>query len=385
MVKKDINSEPFPEATMLKLDIFRRCFREWFPVFVHHPSVEKIYIYDMFAGSGTDSDGNPGSPLILLEEAVGNKRQHCKALKENKKYVAFGFNEKDKGKKETLDKVKDDFITKCKKGCPIKECVYSNSIWCKNASFDDIMNSPNFKKVLENKKYAKFVLLDQYGFKQITEDVFLKLVTSPVTDFIFFISSSFVSRFRNEASVKTYIDTNKIVFEEKKPKECHRIIADYFRNLIPKQMEYYIHHFTIQKGTNYYGLIFGTSHTLGMEKFVKVCWLEDKDSGESNCNINDDFEEGSLFYDHRNTTKKIKVKGELEALILKGEIQSNVEGLKWVLSHGCEPKLFIEVVELLIAQKRIMIQGKFNKQCSNIHKVTEYKIDVYENDKNRMD
>lgn len=73
MVKKDINSEPFPEATMLKLDIFRRCFREWFPVFVHHPSVESIYIYDMFAGSGTDSDGNPGSPLILLEEAVGNK------------------------------------------------------------------------------------------------------------------------------------------------------------------------------------------------------------------------------------------------------------------------------------------------------------------------
>ncbi|MCI5716089.1 MAG: three-Cys-motif partner protein TcmP [Bacteroidales bacterium] len=193
MVKKDINSEPFPEATMLKLDIFRRCFREWFPVFVHHPSVESIYIYDMFAGSGTDSDGNPGSPLILLEEAVGNKRQHCKALKENKKYVAFGFNEKDKGKKETLDKVKDDFITKCKEGCPIKECVYSNSIWCKNASFDDIMNSPNFKKVLANKKYAKFVLLDQYGFKQITEGVFLKLVTSPVTDFIFFISSSFVS------------------------------------------------------------------------------------------------------------------------------------------------------------------------------------------------
>lgn len=26
MAKKDINKQPFPEATMLKLDIFRRCF-----------------------------------------------------------------------------------------------------------------------------------------------------------------------------------------------------------------------------------------------------------------------------------------------------------------------------------------------------------------------
>lgn len=80
MAKIDINKQPFHEATMLKLDIFRRCFREWFPVFVHHPGVKQIFIYDMFAGSGTDSMGNPGSPIILLEEARGDKRQHCKDL-----------------------------------------------------------------------------------------------------------------------------------------------------------------------------------------------------------------------------------------------------------------------------------------------------------------
>lgn len=206
--------------------------------------------------------------------------------------------------------------------------------------------------------------------------MFLKLVTSPLTDFIFFISSSFIKRFRNVDAVKTYIDTNRLEFEEKKPKECHRIIADYFRNLIPANMEYYIHHFTIQKGTNYYGLIFGTSHSLGMEKFVKVCWMEDENSGESNCNIDNDFEKGSLFYDPTNTTKKIKIKEELELLILKGKIKSNVEGLKWVLSHGCEPKLFVDVARSLVEQKKIAIQGKFNKQSSNIHKVEEYKIEV---------
>lgn len=376
MTKIDINKKPFHVATMLKLDIFRRCFREWFPVFVHHLSIKQIFIYDMFAGSGTDSEGNPGSPIILLEEARGNKRQHCIALNRNKKSVVFGFNEKEREKKELLNKATDDFLLKCKSGCSLGNCVFANAIYCKDASFEEIMESNKFRGILANKNYAKFVLLDQYGFSQITKDVFLKLVTSPLTDFIFFISSSFIKRFRDVDAVKTYIDTNRLEFEEKKPKECHRIIADYFRNLIPANMEYYIHHFTIQKGANYYGLIFGTSHSLGMEKFVKVCWMEDENSGESNCNIDNDFEKGSLFYDPTNTTKKIKIKEELELLILKGKIKSNVEGLKWVLSHGCEPKLFVDVARSLVEQKKITIQGKFNKQSSNIHKVEEYKIEV---------
>ena len=56
---KNINKDPFDEATQLKLEIFRECFREWLPVFIHNPTIEKIYSYDFFAGSGTDSEGNP--------------------------------------------------------------------------------------------------------------------------------------------------------------------------------------------------------------------------------------------------------------------------------------------------------------------------------------
>ena len=376
MTKIDINKKPFHEATMLKLDIFRRCFREWFPVFVHHLSIKQIFIYDMFAGSGTDSEGNPGSPIILLEEAKGNERQHCVALAKNKKSVVFGFNEKEREKKELLDKATDAFLLKCRSSCSLENCVYANAIYCRDASFEEIMKSNNFGKILANRNYAKFILLDQYGFSQITKDVFLKLVTSPLTDFIFFISSSFVKRFREVSAVKAYIDTNKLDFEEKKPKECHRIIADYFRSIVPADKEYYIHHFTIQKGTNYYGLIFGTSHTLGMEKFVKVCWMEDGNSGESNCNIDNDFEKGSLFYNPQNTTKKMKVKEELERAILNGEIKSNVKGLKWVLSRGCEPKLFVDVMKSLVTQKKVQIQGNFNGQSTNIHKVEEYKIEI---------
>ena len=80
MAKKDINKSEFTEETKLKLDLFRECYREWFPVFVHNPYIKHIYVYDMFAGSGRDSVGNPGSPIILFQESCGDKKQHCKSL-----------------------------------------------------------------------------------------------------------------------------------------------------------------------------------------------------------------------------------------------------------------------------------------------------------------
>lgn len=246
MAKNDINSKPYDEATTLKLDIFRKCFREWLPVFIYDPSVSNLYIYDMFAGSGHDSNGNMGSPLILLDEAKGKECRYCNFLSKNQnKKVIFGFNEKEYQKVEQLKKTKDAYLAECRENCEHDECVYYKNIHCQSQTFDQILLNSRFNDILKSKSYAKFILLDQYGFSQITDDVFLKLVNSPLTDFIFFISSSFVKRFKEHPNITKYLDTKKMHFEESKPKECHRIIADYFRNLVDSKKEYYIHHFTI--------------------------------------------------------------------------------------------------------------------------------------------
>lgn len=374
MSKKDINNKPFDEGTLLKLDIFRDCFREWFPVFVHNPTISHIFIYDMFAGSGKDSIGMDGSPLILLNEARGNEKQHCRALSNSlSKKVYFGFNEFDFNKRAALETLLRNNQFLCQKDCLI-ECPYTNSLFFQSEDFKKLFLNINFRRVLANSKFAKFVLLDQYGFKQIDEDVFLELVNSPTTDFIFFIASSFIKRFQTLPAVTKYFRENQIRFDEAKPKECHRVIADYYRNLLPSDKEYYIHAFTIQKGKNYYGLIFGTNHSLGMEKFVKVCWKHDCMSGDSNCNIDEDYLPGTLFFDQENSNKKSMVKEQIERLILNGSITSNIEGLKYALTHGCEPKLFVEVITQLKKDQRISIEGKFNRQSSNIHRVDKYNI-----------
>ena len=176
MAKNDINSKPYDEATTLKLDIFRKCFREWLPVFIYDPSVSNLYIYDMFAGSGHDSNGNMGSPLILLDEAKGKECRYCNFLSKNQnKKVIFGFNEKEYQKVEQLKKTKDAYLAECRENCEHDECVYYKNIHCQSQTFDQILQNSRFNDILKSKSYAKFILLDQYGFSQITDDVFLKL------------------------------------------------------------------------------------------------------------------------------------------------------------------------------------------------------------------
>jgi three-Cys-motif partner protein len=85
------HKKPFDDATKLKLEIFDECFREWLPVFIFNPTVSRIFVYDFFAGKGKDSLGNPGSPLILLNEAKGDNCSFCNAL--NGKEIVFAFND----------------------------------------------------------------------------------------------------------------------------------------------------------------------------------------------------------------------------------------------------------------------------------------------------
>jgi three-Cys-motif partner protein len=345
-------------------------------VFIHNSYINNVFIYDFFAGSGKDIEGNLGSPLILLEESKGENCKYCNKIRENGKHVHFIFNEKMEEKQEELKENVIDFIEKCKKNnCKQDKCVYNYKNFT-HEEFKAIFKDNIFQSILNNKNFGKFILLDQYGFKQVDKDIFLQLVNAPKTDFIFFISSSFIKRFKDHPAIKQYFDTAKIKFDETKPKECHRLIAQYYRNIVPTDKEYYLHHFTIQKGANYWGLIFGTNHSLGMEKFLKVCWEKDKQSGESNFNINNDFQKGTLFYTEKETIKKQAIESDIREKILSGYLSDNIYGLKYALKKGSLPELFTAVVKELEEEKKIIRNGDVNYSSTNIHKVKKYNISV---------
>ena len=366
---KDINKDVFDEATKLKLKIFGECFEEWLPVFIYDRYTESVFVFDFFAGSGTDAESYPGSPLILLNKAKGEDKKYCSNAK---KEIIFLFNENHKKKSKELKENINNYIEQCKTENNCGNCIYNYTV--QNYDFHEIFDNPTLKGIFDNSDIAKFVLLDQYGFSQINEDVFKQLVSFPKTDFIFFISSDFISRFREHPNTTKYIDTSRIEFKNIRPNEIHRAVADYFRNLISQEKEYYLHHFSIKKGANYYGLIFGSNHSLGMEKFLKVCWKNDPNSGEANFNIDNNWMPGSLFESLGENIKKDAVSEKIKELILLGEITDNITGLKYAMSKGCEPKLFTEVVKELERNDQIERTGELNYSSTNIHRVKIYYI-----------
>src|SRR5690606_38964979 len=138
----------------------------------------------------------------------------------------------------------------------------------------------------------------------------------------------------------------------------------------------YIHHFTIKKGSNYYGLIFGTAHTYGMEKFLKVSWRKDEFSGESNDNKHLDYEPNTLFYNPSESNKLQKIRNEIVEKVLNGEIKDNIAGLKFALRNRCLPELFTKTIKVMEKDGLIVRKGKVNNKSSNIHKIDKYTIEI---------
>jgi three-Cys-motif partner protein len=80
MATDDFHDKPFDEGTLTKLQIFELYSREWLPVFLSssQQAWTEIHLFDFFAGPGTDSAGEFGSPLRLLRQ-LESYRQSCVA------------------------------------------------------------------------------------------------------------------------------------------------------------------------------------------------------------------------------------------------------------------------------------------------------------------
>ena len=104
-MSQDFHSSAFSDGTKLKLEVFRRYIREWLSVFLtDSPKFSKlssVNIHDFFSGPGGDVSGNPGSPVIIVEEIV----QYCQTRDSFRSSIPLNlfFNDTQKSKIETLE------------------------------------------------------------------------------------------------------------------------------------------------------------------------------------------------------------------------------------------------------------------------------------------
>lgn len=298
---KDINKTAFDEATKTKLELFKLYLQAWLAIFFVQDTQE-IQLFDFFAGSGTDSKGTFGSPLITLELI----RNYCKKISDNNSNVIINLNDADKNKVMILNDRKNKFLEYCKsnycdldnQNCPFQVNIYNEDF---AKLYDELY--PQF----QSRILPRFVLIDQYGIKQVNPRVFLKLISIRMTDIMFFISSSFIKRFAEQPEFQQYLIKENLSFDDTKFSHSHRMIFNYYKSMIPPDKEYYLGQFSIKKNNNYYGLIFGSNHPLGLEKFLENAWKIDPITGDANFDIDGDpIRTGKVsIFDDLNIPKKL--------------------------------------------------------------------------------
>ena len=310
--------------------------QEWLPVFLRKGSNFRcINIFDFFCGPGKDGIGQEGSPLITLDLLD----QYLEQIKSLGISVSLYFND---SRKRKIKKLKEQISIRYPNMLPY-EISFSSE------KFEDV-----FKKSIPymiDKYSANFLFLDQNGIKHITKEIFTTIVNIQTTDFLFFISSSTLSRFNDNPEIKKYLCIPEEIISTSDYYHIHRNVLKYYRTLIPDNREYYLSPFSIKKGANIYGLIFGSGNLLGIEKFVNQCWKVDPNTGDSNFDIdNDKIDEDQMqLFPEIDRPKKVQgFEKELKDAILSKKLNTNIEIYKYALFNGFKAEHARKVISQLI-------------------------------------
>ncbi len=320
MPSPGFHNQPYDSGTLTKLRIFELYSQQWIPVFLSRsaPSFEEVHIFDFFAGPGSDSAGVPGSPLRILDQLREYERRGLAGW-QKVRIEAHLFDE-DERKIAQLATVLDR----------PEWSIPGVRIDCRPIAFQNAL--AECRTVLLNHRAAKLLIIDQFGVDAVSDKVFRELIEFPTTDFIFFLSSSTLHRFRDHPAIKQKIQPLADSYD------VHRAALAYYRNLVPRGHKVYLGPFSIKKKHgNIYGLIFGSQHPLGIHKFLQVAWKNDEISGEANFDIereNIRADEGLLALEIMRPNKVREFEGRLEEALKSAEMASESDVIRFCIEAG---------------------------------------------------
>lgn len=334
------HDEPFDEGTLTKLELFERYAEAWLPVFVarHEIIWPEVNIFDFFAGAGTDSLGVEGSPLRLLR-VIEKQRKY---LSRPGLHVSLHLSDAHVGRVRQLKSI---MASRQTAGMPVRIDVQRADFATRFAAM---------KGEIAKKSSANLLIIDQFGVKEVPDDTFAQIVGLETTDVLFFISSATFRRFGNVPEV-----ARLKLLGYQRPSDhyrAHLAVADAYRKLVPHGKRYYVASFSIKKGSNVYGVIFGSAHPLGMDKFLEVAWDQNKVSGDANFDVHREGIEPdapSLFEDMNVPTKVKLFEEELEREILKGACPDELKIIEICHRHGVRRKHAEPVLAKLKREGRI--------------------------------
>lgn len=334
------HDEPFDEGTLTKLELFERYAEAWLPVFVarHEIIWPEVNIFDFFAGAGTDSEGVEGSPLRLLRVLEGQRSYLTRPGLRVSLHLSDAHDGKIKQLKQTLAERKAGDL-------PVRLDVQRGDFASRFAAV---------KWEIAKRSSANLLIIDQFGVKEVPDDIFTQILGLETVDVLFFVSSNTFRRFAHVPEV-----ARLLLPTYQRPTDyyrAHLAVAEAYRELVPAGKEYYVASFSIKKGSNVYGVIFGSGHRLGMDKFLEVAWDQNKVSGDANFDV---YREGiepdaPALWAEMDVPTKVKVfEEELQRAILDGTCRDELKMIEICHRHGVLRRHATPVIQKLIKAKLV--------------------------------
>lgn len=325
MAYVDLHDKPFEQSTIAKLEIFEDYAQAWLPTWIMS-GAQNICVFDFFGGTGYDKNGVAGSPIRILEkikEQIGHVFQ--KKVKIKVHLNEFEPNKREQKKFELLKKACEDYLEANKDVKRAIEIIYYNE------DFEVL-----FPKLLPSiQQYPSLVYLDQNGIKFLSDKYFLELEKTKQTDFLYFVSASYFWRFGDSEEFKMHLDIDMAEAKKDPYKFIHRNIIDQLRKKLPNNTKLKLYPFSIKKGGNIHGIIFGASHPRAVDKFLSVAWKRNEVNGDANFDIDDDAKKNQLdIFEGKKLTKIEKFQENVKNKILSKEITDNFGLFNYVLEEG---------------------------------------------------
>jgi three-Cys-motif partner protein len=263
--------------TKAKHELLRAFFAKWVSVhseFFAARGSGQVRVYDGFAGPGVYTDGEPGSPLILLESLLRNPR-----VRDRWGSVSYDFQyvEKHPGRAAKLEE----------QLAALEACLRGDGLWSKNVQ-RTVTCGPYEQHVPgppSAGRTALFLFLDPFGYSQSPMTLTRELIQQPKSDTLIFLPLSFVNRFTSrdgqDEAMDRFFGTS---IWRTVPDGAGRPAA--LRELFEGQLRAggvrWVKGFQLRPGnSNEYWIVGGSDHLQGYASVKEGFWAADPINGRS--------------------------------------------------------------------------------------------------------
>jgi three-Cys-motif partner protein len=272
--------------TKAKHDILRNYLQAWFPTLTSRPWPDSVLYIDGFAGPGEYLGGEPGSPLIALEEAN-------KARLQSPLHMLFVENHIDRHQ-HLADLVQRwSSQNRAQRHLTLSHSPHD----CEHAIRQLIANA-------EGSFGPALAFLDQFGYGNVPMDLITSILAYDHCEVLTYLEYKNMNRFFSD---ETKDVTRTAVFGGEEWRDClplsgtDRLVCtrDLYVGALrdPKRANAkYVKPFLMSDGSGVpiYWLIFCTNHPLGFKYMKKAMWTVDK-TGEFRFSDKDVPNQKSLF------------------------------------------------------------------------------------------